>query len=113
MDTSSEMQQARDRGETMASRACDNAHQVCADFSERAARYILSYLEKHKVASGEDITDSCKMAGIIPHDDRAFGAVYATLARRKMIRPAGFCMRRKGHGTAGGRLWSLMDKQRG
>lgn len=103
----SEIQIARDRGETMSALACANANNACPDFAARAAKHILAYLEENGESSGEDITDSCKKAGIVPHDDRAFGAVYASLSRHKLIKPAGFCLRRKGHGTAGGRIWGL------
>jgi hypothetical protein len=47
------------------------------------------------------------MHGYRPHDQRAFGPVYAGLARRGAIKCLGFCERQKGHGTSGGRIWSL------
>jgi hypothetical protein len=33
--------------------------------------------------------------------------VFGRLSRRGVIRTVGFCMRAKGHGTAGGRIWGL------
>lgn len=105
----SEVKAARDRGETLSVIACANAHKACANFSALAAHHIIRYLEEHGESSGEDITDSCKKAGITPHDDRAFGAVYAALSRNKLIGQVGFCLRRKGHGTAGGRIWGLIE----
>jgi hypothetical protein len=41
----------------------------------------------------------------VPHDARAFGAVFLKLKRMGQIEEAGFVARTKGHGTAGGRLW--------
>ena len=76
-------------------------------FSARAKAFVIEYLRANGVSSGELITDAAKLAGIKPPDDRAFGSVYAALVRHKQIEFAGFCVRRKGHGTAGGRLWRL------
>lgn len=40
--------------------------------------------------------------------DRAFGQLFRVLARRGDIRCVGYCERRKGHGTAGGRVWDAV-----
>lgn len=101
------MKEARRKGEIRSVVACGNAEDACPGFSSRAAEHILRYLKKQGISSGEDITDSCKDAGLVPHDDRAFGAVFSGLSRRKEIVFVGFGMRRKGHGTAGSRLWKL------
>ena len=74
-------------------------------FTLRAGDFILAYLKAQGPQAGELLTDMAKAAGHVPPDDRAFGAVYQSLARRKLIRQAGWCERRKGHGTAGGRVW--------
>lgn len=94
-------------GEIGMKRALDRAEADEPGFSERAQAFVLEYLRVHGVSSGELITDACKLAGIKPPDDRAFGPVYSKLARAGFIEPAGFCARRKGHGTSGGRLWRL------
>ncbi len=49
-----------------------------------------------------------KLAGLVPHDDRAFGQVYAGLSREKLIVKCGCCDRIKGHGTAGGVIWRVV-----
>ena len=98
---------ARAEGERACRRAADRAERANAGFREAAAAFICGYLAQHGVSSGELITDACKLSGIRAPDDRAMGPVYAALARAKKIEPAGFCARRKGHGSAGGRLWRL------
>jgi hypothetical protein len=77
------------------------------DFYERAKRGIVDFLSRHGEASGEDITDALKRQGIIPHDDRAFGPAYFALARTGVIQCVRVGLRRKGHGTAGLRVWRL------
>jgi hypothetical protein len=76
-------------------------------FLEQAKKFVLRYLAAHGESSGEDITDACVAAGITPHDERAFGPVYMSLARKGLIVKAGMTIRRKGHGTAGGNIWRL------
>ena len=98
---------ARAAGAVAGERAAGRAERQDDGFRARAEAFVLGYLQQHGVSSGELITDAAKLAGIKPPDDRAFGPVYATLARRGQIVAAGFCARRKGHGTAGGRLWRL------
>jgi hypothetical protein len=98
---------ARAIGEAAMRCAIDRADRDEPGFSERAKAFVIQYLTERGTASGEDITDACKAAGIVPADDRAFGPVYSTLRRRSAIAFAGFCARRKGHGTAGGCLWRL------
>lgn len=76
------------------------------DFSARAAEFVVDHLRLGP-AAGEDITDACKAAGIVPHDDRAFGAVYLKLQRAGKIEKCGTVARRRGHGTSGGSIWRL------
>lgn len=57
--------------------------------------------------SGEELVDHCQRVGIVPHDARAFGPVFGALRRRAVIEAVGYAARRKGHGTAGARLWQL------
>ena len=89
-------------------RAAEHAERVEPDFREQAQAFVLAYLAEHGVSSGELITDAAKLAGIRPPDDRAFGSIYAVLSRRNQIAFAGFCLRKKGHSTAGGRIWRLV-----
>lgn len=98
---------ARAEGDRMGNMAADRAERADAGFRAKASSFVLDYLQRHGVSSGELITDAAKLAGIVPPDDRAFGPVYGSLARKGRIAFAGFCARRKGHGTAGGRLWKL------
>ena len=82
-----------------------------AEFSRRAAEFILNHLREHGPTPGEDITDACKAAGIVPpKDDRAVGSVYMSLSRRALILKHGYCQRRKGNATAGGVIWKLNPK---
>ena len=101
---------ARLTGEAMAQRAEDAAARIAPDFPDAARAAILEYLDQHVEASGEDITDAVKARGIVPHDDRAFGAAYAALRRAGLIAQAGWTERRKGHGTGGARLWRRVGR---
>lgn|SRR4051812_26637212 len=91
------------------STACADKAERVAEFDRKgAADFILGWLRRHGPLPGEDCTDAAKAHGFHPHDDRAFGAVYGALVRRNLIRHAGYCERRKGHGTAGGRIWQAV-----
>lgn len=78
-------------------------------FMDQAAAFVIRHLSRGP-APGEDITDACKAAGIKPHDDRAFGAVYLRLQRAGKIEKCGTVARRRGHGTSGGSIWRLTQK---
>lgn len=92
-----------------AAQACiEKAQRTDPEFSKKAEQAILSHLQAVGSASGEVLTDIARAHGAIPHDDRAFGAVFQGLSRRGLIRTVGFCLRTKGHGTAGGRVWGLI-----
>jgi hypothetical protein len=84
-----------------------NANDFYSQFSARASAFVVDYLSAHGAASGEAITNACRAAGIVPHDDRAFGPVYQRLARSGRILKCGYCPRTKGHGTSGGIVWRL------
>lgn len=77
------------------------------DFGERARAFVLAFLREHGPSSGEAITDACKVHGIVPHDDRAFGGCFMSLSKRGMIVKAGLCQRVKGHATSGGNIWAI------
>lgn len=97
----------RDRDEAIA-RVAANAEARRRQFVELAAGFVLAYLEMHGPTSGEVITNACKAAGIVPHDDRAFGPVYMGLVRAAKIHKVGTCRREKGHGSAGANVWALL-----
>ena len=78
------------------------------DFRLRARRFIFNFLSQRGPHSSEEVTNACKDAGIIPHDDRAFGPVYMSLCRDRVIVKCGQCVRKKGHGTAGGNIWRVV-----
>lgn len=80
--------------------------------SAAAAEWIIEYLCREHEATGEQIVDDMKAAGHVPHDDRAFGSIIGTLARRKRIVCVGFANRRKGHGTSGARVWGINGETR-
>jgi hypothetical protein len=76
-------------------------------FSKRAYGFIVEFLSKTDEASGEVITDAARKAGIRPKDDRAFGPIYMSLAKKNIIEKCGTCLREKGHNTSGGTVWRL------
>lgn len=67
---------ARAIGDQCMQRAADRAERDEPGFSERAQAFVLRYLAEHGSASGEDITDACKAAGIQPAEVRAFLTAY-------------------------------------
>jgi len=79
-----------------------------AEFSRAAMDFVVSHLRANGATPGEDITDACKAAGIVPpKDDRAFGPVFMSLSKRGIITKVGACKRRKGHATSGGSIYEL------
>lgn len=80
-------------------------------FKIMAYDFVIWYLEQHGPTPGETITDACKQAGIVPRDDRAFGAVFIRLSKRGIIHKVGTCVRRKGHATSGGNVWGLTEME--
>lgn len=106
-ETQLTLDQALARRDAALDRVERNAEDFFKEFSQKAQNFVLEYLRRQGDASGEAITDACRQAGIVPHDDRAFGPVYLTLSRQKKIEKAGFCQRTKGHGTGGGVVWRL------
>lgn len=69
--------------------------------------FVLDYLAVHGSATGETLTDSAKVKGIIAHSDKATGPVIAALSRAKLITSCGFAPRLKGHGSGGAHIWRL------
>lgn len=99
---------ARAKGERMADLCISKAERVTDFDAEGASDFILAYLIEHGKTAGEDLVNAATAAGFIAHDTRAFGSVFARLSRVNLIRCVGFCERKKGHGTAGGRIWSAV-----
>ena len=91
---------ARAEGSRMADLALDKAEKQGFD-TEGAGKFVLGWLARHGQQSGEQLVDAAMQHGFRPKEARAFGAVFSTLSRRGQIRCVGFCMREKGHGTAG------------
>lgn len=98
----------------MISQEGETAMNACADKAEAETSFsvdecipiVLAKLAEG-ATTGEVLTWTCKDAGIVPHDDRAFGAVLAKLSRKGLIVKIGSGPRHRGHGTAGATVWSL------
>lgn len=98
---------ARAAGEAAALACTAKAERNDPEFSAKAERAILDHLRVVGQASGEVLTDVAMAHGARPNDSRAFGGVFQSMSRRGLIRTVGFCLRSKGHSTAGGRIWSI------
>jgi hypothetical protein len=96
---------AASAGRAAAEACAAKAERTTAFDAGRARAAVLELLADGVARSGEQLVDHCVQLGIVPHDARAFGAVFLALKRRGQIEEAGFVARTKGHGTAGGRLW--------
>ena len=99
---------AREAGEQAAGACLAKAQRGDPEFSVKARAAILAHLRTVGTASGETLTDIAIAHGARPHDARAFGGVFQSLSRANLIRTVGFCLREKGHGTAGGRVWAAV-----
>lgn len=105
--------EARQQGQIFLELSLRKATRSNPEFAEKAKALILKHLATHGPTSGEDLTDACKAAGIVPeNDDRAFGGVYFSLAnqtcpRIRVLRSD--LPRRRGHGTTGGKLYGLVQ----
>lgn len=84
------------------------APKVCQLFLSQAKEFALRYLKEHGAASGEDITDACKAAGIVPTSDKWFGHVYQSLSKAGLIKVDGVAPRRRGNGSPG-YVWTLTE----
>ena len=87
--------------------AAISAENAQPGFCDRAAEVILRELRKLGQAEGEMLVDLAKLRGIEPRDARAFGAVFKRLSVDGAIRQVGWCNRRKGHNSGGGRIWAI------
>lgn len=99
---------AREQGRTAAEACTDKAERTTSFNTDAAGKFIVGQLVRYGDMSGEMLVDAAIAHGHRPHDARAFGAVFAGLARKGLIRTAGYCLRTKGNATAGGRVWGLV-----
>lgn len=101
---------ARSVGKTQMNLSFDAATGSDPTFGERAYAFIVGYVRLQSAmygsVPGEQVTLAARAAGIVPKDDRAFGAVFAKAIRQGDIKIVGTCPRVRGHGTAGGRLYA-------
>lgn len=100
---------ARQRDRAMA-QVAQHAEDHAPDFAALAAAEVLVQLRRGPLTS-EELTLACKAAGIVPHDDRAFGPVYMRLSKAGQITRVGTASRLRGHGTSGGSIWALTEAQ--
>ena len=100
----------REIGQERAQAAEDKAVMELAFDPAKAAQDALAWLQEGGQASGEEIVDYLKSLGHKPHDDRAFGAIFSRLSRAGSISFVGYAVRKKGHATAGARVWKAVAK---
>lgn len=87
--------------------AASNADRREPKFSERAAAYMYSILATRGPMAGEALTDACIAAGFDVTETRAYGAAFRLLVDRMGARVVRHCARRKGHGSAGGKVYGI------
>lgn len=97
---------ARKLGSQAGARSVDKAERADPAFRSRALDFIVKYIRKNGEATGENATLAAVLAGIRPHDERAFGPVYKEAISRGLIRVIGYVPRVRGHGSAGGKLYA-------
>lgn len=97
---------ARKLGTEAGNAAADKAEQQDPEFKVKALEFIVGYIRQQGEATGESATLAAVLAGIKPHDQRAFGPVYQTAIKRGLIRVIGYVPRVRGHGSAGGKLYA-------
>lgn len=93
-------------------KACTTKAETLGFSTDSARTFVLNWLVEYGASWGEDIVDAARNAGrsdLVAHDARAWGSVFASLARQHRIRCIELGMRRKGNGTAGARKWTLVQ----
>jgi hypothetical protein len=98
---------AREAGR-LGAEQCEQAAESRGWDSSAAADFVLAYLAAHGPTPGEVLVTEASRDNA-PHDGRAFGSVFARLAKSRRIVKAGSAPRAKGHGCAGGIVWALAD----
>ena len=77
-------------------------------FSDRLAAYFYAVLLSRGPQTGEQLTDAACEAGLVPGDARCCGRAFQVLLTiGAEIVPGVDVPRRRGHGTAGGRLYRV------
>ena len=77
-------------------------------FSDRLAAYFYAVLLSRGPQTGEQLTDAACEAGLVPGDARCCGRAFQVLLTiGAEIVPGVVVPRRRGHGTAGGRLYRV------
>jgi hypothetical protein len=98
---------ARAIGELKGEQARQRAEDVTPGFSDLALNFIREYALRQDSFMNEDCTLAMRAAGIVPHDDRAFGSIYAKAIRLRYVRVIGYAPRRRGHGAPGARRYAV------
>ena len=75
-------------GETQMESCAEKAERV-TEFTTAAAQDCILEQLRSGAKTGEVLVWGCREAGLIPHDDRAFGAAFAGLSRRGLIHKIG------------------------
>jgi hypothetical protein len=101
----------RDIGAERGQQAEDRAVMEVNFDVQKAASDAVAWLLEGGQASGEEIVDHLKALGHRPHDDRAFGPMFARLVREELISFVGYAVRQKGHGTSGAKVWKATGKR--
>lgn len=96
---------ARNLGTEAGERCADKASQQDPEFKAKALEFIVKYIRQVGESTGESATLAAVLAGIKPHDQRAFGPVYQKAIRQGLIRVVGYAPRVRGHGSAGGKVY--------
>ena len=77
-------------------------------FSDRLASYFYAVRVARAPQTGEQLTDAAREAGLVPGDARCCGRAFQVLLTIGAdIVPGVDVPRRRGHGTAGGRLYRV------
>ena len=87
--------------------ACNAKAEATTDFDTATSQALVLKFLQDGPQTGEELVLACKDAGQVPHDDRAFGTVFAGLSKQKRIRKIGFTPRQRGHGADGAVIWEL------
>ena len=75
--------------------------------TEIAVAIALQVLREHGQLDAENIVVEVKERGLVPHDDRAFGAMFRALLNRQLCQRVGQTTRRRGRGTGGNWIYEL------
>lgn len=103
---------ARSTGAAAAEACAAKAERTAPFSTEDAKAAVLELLADGRPRTGEELVDHCMRLGIVPHDQRAFGAVFRSLSGAGRIIAVGSSERKKGHGTAGARVWRITSASR-